>query len=520
MENSTFNIDNYNDSGVWDLICEGQTKGVFQLESQLGRSWAKRVRPRSIEELAALISLIRPGCLKAFTEGKSMTQHYVDRKAGIDEVKYLHDSLEPILKETYGVLVYQEQSMKIAQQLAGFDLKEADSLRKAIGKKKADLMNQIKGSFIDGAISVGGLEKETAEEIFGWIEKSNRYAFNKSHAVSYAVNAYRSAYCKVHRKIEFFEAYLGHADRKPDPHTEVRELVSDAKLYDIEVMPPRLGKFFNNFTISDNKIYFGVNNVKGVGSSETVKLLEAIPELEESLEKPFTEFTWSDVLFNLGARINKTSMESLINVGAFNGTKNRMHRNQMLYEYKSYKDLSARERTWLQENYDSSHNFVQSLDNMINNLKITSRRLVKVFDLRNVVESPPFELVDHPEQIADLEIKYLGTSLSYSKTDAVQSSLVNTTCKEIAQGKTGSVNLAVHINALREYKTKNGKNPGQIMAFLSVEDSTACLDSAIVFPDAYEENKQLLYEGNTVIVMAQVSKKKDTSLIINKVSQA
>ena len=124
MENSTFNIDNYNDSGVWDLICEGQTKGVFQLESQLGRSWAKRVRPRSIEELAALISLIRPGCLKAFTEGKSMTQHYVDRKAGIDEVKYLHDSLEPILKETYGVLVYQEQSMKIAQQLEGSATKD------------------------------------------------------------------------------------------------------------------------------------------------------------------------------------------------------------------------------------------------------------------------------------------------------------------------------------------------------------------------------------------------------------
>ena len=151
---------------------------------------------------------------------------------------------------------------------------------------------------------------------------------------------------------------------------------------------------------------------------------------------------------------------------------------------------------------------------------IKKYKFVKVFDLRNVVESPPFELSDHPEQIADLEIKFLGTALSYSKTDAVESALVNSTCKEIAQGKTGSVNLAVHINSLREYKTKNGKNPGQVMAFMSVEDSTACLDSAIVFPDAYEENKQLLYEGNTVIVMGQVSKKKDTSLIINKVSQA
>jgi len=98
MANSTFNIDDFSDTRVWDLICNGQTKGVFQLESQLGRSWAKRVAPRNIEELAALISLIRPGCLKAFTEGKSMTQHYVDRKSGLDEVKYLHPTLEPILR--------------------------------------------------------------------------------------------------------------------------------------------------------------------------------------------------------------------------------------------------------------------------------------------------------------------------------------------------------------------------------------------------------------------------------------
>ena len=313
MANSTFNIDNYDDSSVWDLICEGQTKGVFQLESQLGRSWAKRVRPRNIEELAALISLIRPGCLKAFTEGKSMTQHYVDRKAGIDEVKYLHPSLEPILKETFGVLVYQEQSMKIAQQLAGFDLKEADDLRKAIGKKKADLMNKLKGSFIKGA-TANNINEETSEEIFGWIEKSNRYAFNKSHAVSYAVNAYRSAYCKVHRKLKFFESYLNHSERKPDAHTEIKELVSDAKLYDIETLPPRLGHFYSSFTAKDGKVYFGVTNVKGVGNSETTKLLDLIPEIEEKLGKKFQEFTWMDILLNLGLKINKTCMESLIKV--------------------------------------------------------------------------------------------------------------------------------------------------------------------------------------------------------------
>ena len=518
MANSTFNIDNFNDNKTWDLICEGYTKGVFQLESQLGRSWAKRVRPRNIEELAALISLIRPGCLKAFTEGKSMTQHYVDRKAGIDEVKYLHDSLEPILKETFGVLVYQEQSMKIAQQLAGFDLKEADNLRKAIGKKKAGLMAEIKGSFVQGATDKG-IDEETSEEIFGWIEKSNRYAFNKSHAVSYAVNAYRSAYCKVHRRVRFFESYLNHAQRKPDPQQEIKELVSDAKLYDIEVLPPRVGHFYTDFTANGDKIYFGITNVKGVGTAESRKMLDLIPQVEKRLGKDFSDFTWLDTLLTLGFKVNKTCMESLISVGAFNGKKNRMHRNEMMYEYKSYRSLSQREREWLSENYNSNDTLIYAIDNMINNLKINSNRLIKVFDIRNMIDSPPFDLTDHEGWIADTEKKYMGTSLTFSKTDGIQSSLVNCTCKEIINGRTGKVNVAVHINSLREYVTKNGKNPGQTMAFLSVEDSSATLDSAVMFPDAYEEFKGVMYEGNTVLLFGQVSKKKDTSLIINKVSE-
>jgi DNA polymerase III alpha subunit len=519
MANSTFDIDDFQDDKVWDLICDGRTKGVFQLESQLGRSWSKRVKPRNIEELAALISIIRPGCLKAFTEGKSMTQHYVDRKAGIDEAKYLHSSLEPILSETYGVLVYQEQSMKIAQQLAGFDLKEADNLRKAIGKKKAGLMAEVKKSFLSGATDTEGLDKETAEEIFGWIEKSNRYAFNKSHAVSYAVNAYRSAYCKVHRKMRFFESYLNHSERKPDQQVEIKELVSDAKLYDIETLPPRLGHFYPSFTAAGDNIYFGITNIKGVGTAETEKMLDLVPELEKKLGKTFAEFTWLDTLFNLGMKVNKTCIEALITVGAFNGKNNTKHRNSLLYEYKSYRDLSIREREWLSDNYNSKDSIIAAIDNMINNLKINSNRLIKVFDVRNIIESPPFDLTDHPNWIADVENKYMGVALTFSKTDAIQSAAVNCTCREIANGRTGNVNLAIHINSLREYATKNGKNPGQIMAFLSVEDSTATLDCAVIFPETYGKFKEVLYEGNTIVAFCQVSTKKDTSLIINKVSQ-
>ena len=186
----------YSDKETWQLFAEGKTKGVFQLESNLGKSWSKKLAPNNIEELSALIAIIRPGCLKAFVDGKSMTQHFIDRKHGREEVTYLHESLEEILAQTYGVLVYQEQSMRIAQKIAGFNLEEADELRKAIGKKKADLMAKVKKKFIAGAKKVKIVDKQTAEEIFSWIEKSARYAFNKSHSISYAVCSYWSAYQK------------------------------------------------------------------------------------------------------------------------------------------------------------------------------------------------------------------------------------------------------------------------------------------------------------------------------------
>ena len=140
----TYTSNDYDDEKTWQLFSDGKNKVVFQLESNLGKSWSKKLAPNSIEELSALIAIIRPGCLKAYVDGKSMTQHFIDRKHGREEVTYLHESLEEILAQTYGVLVYQEQSMRIAQKIAGFNLEEADELRKAIGKKKADLMAQVK----------------------------------------------------------------------------------------------------------------------------------------------------------------------------------------------------------------------------------------------------------------------------------------------------------------------------------------------------------------------------------------
>ena len=278
------------DEKTWNLYKEGFTKGIFQLESNLGRHWSKRLSPNNIEELAALIALIRPGCLKAITNGKSMTQRYVDRSKGEEEVEYLHPSLEDILNTTYGVLVYQEQAMLIAVKLAGFSEMEADNLRKAIGKKKADLMAKVKKAFLEGAESKGIVTKDEAEEIFGWIEKSSRYSFNKSHAVAYAMDSYWSAFYKANYTKEFFLSYLYYANEKQDPHQEIYELANEAKLFDIEVKIPKINSFSKKFNICPTGIQFGVKDVKGLTGVRGDAVVNAINKISDEIGKQPKDF--------------------------------------------------------------------------------------------------------------------------------------------------------------------------------------------------------------------------------------
>lgn len=509
-----FDINNFEDDEVWDLICSGKTKGIFQLESNLGRHWAKQLKPRNINELAALISLIRPGCLKAFTDGKSMTQHYVDRKNGIDNVDYPDASLENILKETYGVIVYQEQSMKIAQELAGFSLKEADGLRKAIGKKKADLMEEIKQMFIDGAEKKGIVKKEIAAEIFSWIEKSNRYAFNKSHAVSYAINAYWSAYCKKYKPISFYVTYLNRSSSKPDSQRELKELIMDARQDNIEVYPPRLNHLYSDFTYNEGKIHFGMSHIKNVGTKEC----EAITEITK--KENISEYTWMDCLIKIihGMNLNKRSVVSLISVGAFNGKNNKLNRQKMLYEFDSWESLSEREKKCIADNYSPNQSLEKAIEKIPNIIKITPKRVVVLRDIISSLTKPFYDLTDDLGSIADLESKFLGCALTCGKTDSI--TISNKSCKDVNNGSIiGKVNLAVTISSIRKYKTKKGKNPGQDMAFLKVEDSSGELDSVTIFPEQYQEYKDLLIERNTVLLMSEISKKDKTSIIVNKVLQ-
>ena len=285
------------------------------MESRLGQSLAKRTKPRNIDELAALVSIMRPGCMEAMVEGKSLTNHYIDRKHAKESVDYFHPSLEEILKETYGILVFQEQSMQIAQKIADFDLQEADILRKAIGKKKTGMMAQVKKSFIKKAESKALVTKEQAEEIFSWIEKSQRYSFNKSHAVSYAINAYLSAYAKSHFDKEFFTSYLYYSKEKQKPHEEINELVNNARLMNIDVYPPDVRKLNSNFKLIDDKIYFGISDIKGVGSAVIKKIKQAAEDVSAALSRKQDDWSWLECLLFFCTKINSTAAKAIISAG-------------------------------------------------------------------------------------------------------------------------------------------------------------------------------------------------------------
>lgn len=521
-----FDIDNFEDKATWELISSGKTKGVFQLESKLGSSWAKRVKPCNIEELADLISIIRPGTLEAELEGKSMTKHYVDRKWKVDEVKYLHPALESLLGNTYGIIVYQEQAMKIATALAGFTPEEADSLRKAMGKKDAALMNEVGQKFIKGCESKGIVNAADASQIFNWIQASARYSFNKSHGVAYAINSFRAAYCKTHEPLKFYEIWLNNAHNKPDKQKEIKELIMDAKLSGIEVYPPRLNHLYKNFTrnIDKNIIYFGYSSVKNVGEGEQEKIQTIIDESGQLLNKDVSEFNWLECLFYIGDKIKKTAFSSLIGVGAFIGKNNKKSRNEMLFEFDIFDKLTEKEKGWIVNCYKSNPNLSlkELIGKMINeNEKINSRRITSVLDIYQAINNPPYSLEDDFRWIAEKEFQLMGCALSCTKVDFSEKE-VNVYCSEIANGEVKSMKdacLGITVTEVKEYTIKRGKSEGKVMGFVSGEDNTGELDSITIFPEEFEKYKKLFFLGNTVLLYGEVQEKKDKSFVVKTVEQ-
>ena len=288
------------DQKTFELFRAGDTTGVFQLESSGMRHYLKELTPTELEDIIAMISLYRPGPME-------LIPSYIKRKHGKEEVTYIHPSLEPILKKTYGVGVYQEQMMRIARDLAGFTLAEADTLRKAIGKKIKELLEEQRAKLINGMVK-NGISEKTAKEIWELFPPFARYGFNRSHAACYAMISYQTAYLKAHYPVEFTASLLNVSGTDID---RINFLVSEAKHLNIKVLPPDVNLSAPDFAVDGPNIRFGLMAIKNVGANIVQHIIE-----ERNNNGPYSDFT------NFINRVqhkdlNKKSLENLAKAGAF-----------------------------------------------------------------------------------------------------------------------------------------------------------------------------------------------------------
>jgi len=292
------------DQASYDLITAGNTTGVFQLESSGMKEMLVKLKPSCFEDVIAACALYRPGPL-----GSGMVDDFIDRKHGRKQVVYDLPQLEPILKDTYGVIVYQEQVMQISRTLAGYSLGQADLLRRAMGKKDDKEMTRQKGLFLDGAKNIG-IDPKKAEAIFDLMHKFAEYGFNKSHSAAYALIAYQTAYLKAHYPVEFMAALL---TCDMDSTDKVIKNISDCREQGIEVLPPDVNKSGLSFTVVGTSMRFGLGAVKGVGTGAVEAILEA------RNAGPFRD------IYDFCERVdmrrsNKKVLEALVKCGAFDST--------------------------------------------------------------------------------------------------------------------------------------------------------------------------------------------------------
>ncbi|MEN3027665.1 MAG: DNA polymerase III subunit alpha [Aquificaceae bacterium] len=325
------------DPQVYELLKTGNTTGVFQLESSGMKKLLMRLQPDSFEDIVAVLALYRPGPLKS-----GLVDSYINRKHGRERVEYPFPELEPVLKETYGVWVYQEQIIKASQILAGFTPGEADTLRKAIGKKKADLMAQMREKFVRGAVERGYDEKKISE-LWEDIEKFASYSFNKSHSVAYGYLSYWTAYLKAHYPEEFFCVKL--STEKNDK--KFINLLKDARSEGFKLLPPDINRSDVDFRIEDIKtIRFGLARIKGVGEETAKHIVES--------RKRFWNSIGDFVRGVDGKKVNKKTLEALIKAGAFDFTGEKRSKLLQRLEGNSslfMKGLFGSEEEGKEENY-------------------------------------------------------------------------------------------------------------------------------------------------------------------------
>lgn len=348
------------------------------------------------------------------------------------------------------------------------------------------------------------IEVKSKEHLFF----GNGMATSNSHAVSYAINAYLSAYAKAHFPKIFFASYLRFAKDKIDPQAEIKELVQNASEMDISVNTPDIRNKNEFFILKNNKIYFGLTDIKGVGKSVFDKLMG----LSASLD--FDKLSWLEYLFLVLNNINSTAAKALIQSGALSFIK--MTRNSMLFEYNLISGLTKKEIEHIINNLSNISSLKMGLEMLLTMPRVNKNRKASIQDMIYSLLNPPYSLDDSAEWIADSEDNLLGCSITCSKIDMYDISMTNITCKELKTTVLkDNLILGGEIDFINVTKTKSGKTVGAEMAFVTMSDTTGSVDSIVFFPEKYKEYKNLLFTGNIIIVKGNKSKTGD-GLIVEK----
>jgi len=469
------NLD-FNDPATYRLLASGETTGVFQLESSGMKDLLVRLKPESFDEIIALVALYRPGPLES-----GMVDDFVDRKHGKKMVEYIVPQLEPILKETYGVIVYQEQVMKIAGDLANYSMAEADDLRKAMGKKIPAIMTLHRERFMQGATD-NSIPSDEAGKIFYLMEKFGGYGFNKSHSAAYALIAYQTAFLKAHFPLEFVASLLTSEMHSTDG---VVKYIAECRSQGIQVLPPDINESDKTFTVTGSKIRFGLAAVKNVGENAIESIIEARNNGKFSSLFEFCERV--DL-----KKVNKRVIESLIKCGAFDSTG--AYRSRMMASLEDCVDYGQR----LQKEKADPQIGLFDLQTDSHAINLPSMSEIDEWDEKALLafekESLGFYITGHPlSEYEDILEKFTNTNSS--------------TLKEQNDGD--DVRIGGMIRNTKIIKTKKG----DLMAFVTLEDLHGSVE-IIVFSALYATVYDLLTEDSAILVRGHLQKDENSVKIL------
>lgn len=479
----------YEDEEVFAMLSSGRTEGVFQFESAGMRSVLMGLKPQRIEDLIAVISLYRPGPMDSIPT-------YIANRHDPSKIRYKTPMLEGILKVTYGCMIYQEQVMEIFRTLAGYSYGRADIVRRAMSKKKHDVMERERHNFIYGLVNEDGtvecegavkrgVDEKTANDIFNDMSSFASYAFNKSHAAAYAFVAYKTAWLKCHYPCEFMAALISSV---LDDTPKVAEYIAECSRLGIEVVPPHVNVSSERFTARDGKIYFGLLAVKNVGAGFIREI-----ERERKTGGEFTSF-YSFCKRMQDKEFNKRAVESLIKCGALDGLG--ANRRQMLY---AFPEIAAELENDRRRNIDGQLGFFDAVPSEAYNGEYKMPTLEEM-DRRELLrlekEMTGLYLMGHPMA----EYEQLAERLGCANTAELRSAdEVGGIYKDESR-----VELLCIITNVRKKITKNNTT----MAFVTAEDVFGSIE-VIVFPKTYEQQTQLFAEGNIVLIHGRLSVRED-----------